>query len=166
MRKIAFAALGLLVVSSLLYAQQKSSVQLSKDYIDVLGARLRLGMTKADVEEKIVGAKATMKHEDEWFFEGTTLQFKEDRLNFADREWSDTGKSTTDAIFDLVTLLNSEGYSTCSMSTDTHPDPTMTSHRVWLHCGKKSVLILTGRLGDKVVELVSEQLGVFEARGK
>lgn len=166
MKRIAVVVLTLVVISSFLYAQQKSSAQLSKEYIDVLGSRLRLGMTKADVAEKLVGVKALFKEEDEWAFDGATIQFKNGRLNFADREWVTAGNTPVDALFGLVTSLNSEGLYVCNVFTDTRPDPAMTSQRVWLRCGNKAVLILKNRIGDKTYEDVYEQLGSLEAREK
>jgi hypothetical protein len=164
------ALLGLtfVVLLSSVYAQQKTpGVQLSKDYLDVLGARLRLGMPEADVAEKVVGAEVVQKTDDQWFFkDGTTIQFKNGMLNFADREWVSGNNTPVDALFGLVNSLNSEGYTQCSVSADTVSDPVGITQRVWLHCGNKSVLVLKSRFGDKSFEDVYEQLGSLESRPK
>jgi hypothetical protein len=174
MKPAMLVAVGLtfLALFASLHAQQKApTVQLSKDYLDVLGTRLRLGMTKADVAEKLVGVQAIHKDEDEWFFDGATIQFKNERVSFADRQWvsvpaggTSQGNTPVDALFGLVNSLNMEGYTACAVSADTISSPSLTTQRVWLHCGNKSALILKNRIGDKLFEDVYEQLGSLEMR--
>jgi hypothetical protein len=63
------------------FAQSQASLH-SRAEIEVAGHRLHLGMTKAQVAEKLAGAEITKIHEDEWMVGslekkelGPTLQF-------------------------------------------------------------------------------------------
>jgi hypothetical protein len=59
MKRIFLAVLSVALLSSLLYAQQKTSGRSSGAYLEVAGAKLQLGMTKATVAERFVGTQTT-----------------------------------------------------------------------------------------------------------
>ena len=107
MKKTALAVITLAILSSLLYAQKTASLQLSKAAIDVDGTKLRLGMSKGEVTDKLVGDEITKYHEDDWFVgppekDGPTLQFTNGRLSYADRNWVTYDNDTAEALFGAV----------------------------------------------------------------
>ena len=58
---------ALFALSSLVLSQRITQTPaLSKEYIDIMGVRLRLGMTKADVAEKFVGSNMRKAGYWEW----------------------------------------------------------------------------------------------------
>ena len=164
--------LGLLIVaglSSIVYAQKQT--RLSKATIDVAGINLQLGMTKAQVEEKLGGREITKIQQDEWMVGsekqlGPTLQFRNGLLNFADRYWSTTDNDIAEALFGAVTSLNQEGFSDCTIEAGVNASPDMTAHNIWIRCGEKGILITRHLMGAKSYNMVYEQLGVMHPWSK
>src|ERR1700680_3236280 len=75
----------------------ETALPVSKATIEVGGVVLRLGMTKAQVAEKLVGNEISKMPEDEWMLGslekkniGPTLQFTKGVLSYADREWANS----------------------------------------------------------------------------
>ncbi len=166
MKRTAAALLVLASVTSFLYAQTSPSAKLRKDYIDVFGTRLRIGMTKADVAEKLSGAEIIRVHEDSWLVgpekSTSSVQFKNGRLTFADRSWGTKNGDVAEELFGAVNSINSEGYSQCHVFADTRSFPEMTTQRVWMQCGNKSLLVLrTSYINGHTYNEVSEQLGTM-----
>ncbi len=149
----------------------QASQQLSKTAIKIEGATLRLGMTKAQVAEKLVGREITKINDDDWKI-GTIeelrtsgdlpeVQFTRGLLSYADREWTTAQNDTAEALFGVVSSLNDEGYSKCTVTADTHADTDMgvSWQRVWIFCGEKTVVVARQSSGGKSFSSVSEQLG-------
>jgi hypothetical protein len=154
--------LAALLAPLLMFAQQQPAGQLSKEYLDVDGARLRLGMSKSDVENKITGA--INRSSDKLWFIGSgdfasTLQFTSGRLTFASHSWSTNDNTPGEALWNAANSLTKEGYSQCSIFTDTTGDQTVTVQRLWINCGKKHLLVLRNTIGGKSFESVEEHLG-------
>src|SRR5271168_1261720 len=57
MKTTALALLTLVAVSTFLYAQTNAKPQFSQEYIDILGVRVRLGMTKLEIADKLGSQK-------------------------------------------------------------------------------------------------------------
>jgi hypothetical protein len=166
MKGTVLAVLTLATLSSLLYAQQKSSPQISNAALDVHGTKLRLGMTKGEVTDKLAGNEVTKDNEDNWSIApsgklGPALQFTNGRLSYADRYWVTYDNDIAEALFGAVNSLNQGGFSACTVTADTKTDPDMTLHRVWIRCGEKSILLVRDSLGGKSYNSVYEQLGVM-----
>jgi len=156
------------VLSSLVLAQQKKSGPLSKEFIEVAGVKLRIGMTKAEVADKLADVQNVTKlNEKTWLIDRKTetwpsgVQFKNGILVFADRGWRTKDTDAVQALFGVVSSLNREGYSDCSIATDTLTNPGEVNDRVWIHCGLKTVLVAHIQLGEKTFEEVIEQLGTM-----
>jgi len=153
------------------HAQTQPSQQLSKTAIEVGGAKLRLGMTRAQVAEKLVGREIKKIDDDDWMI-GTVeelrasgdlpeLQFTRGLLSYADRQWTTAQNDTAEALFGLVSSLSDEGFSKCTIAADTHAetDIGLGSQRVWIVCGEKTVLVARQSIGGKSFSSVSERLG-------
>jgi len=153
------------------HAQTETSQQLSKTAIEIGGAKLRLGMTKAQVAEKLVGHEVKKINDDDWMV-GTVeelragrdlpeVQFTRGLLSYADRQWTTVQNDTAEALFGVVTSLNDEGFSKCTVSADTHAetDIGLSAERVWILCGEKTVLVARQTIGGKSFTSVSERLG-------
>lgn len=176
MKRMFLASLTLAAVSSLLYAQQRPSQQVSKASIEIGGVTLHLGMTKADVAELFVGTQITKVSEELWTIgDSGTVRFKNQKLIFADRSWMGDGVDQVDALFGVIASLNRDGYSACRVLSETMsvpitdadtgrllPEASTSGKRLWIKCGEKSVLILKLQTGDHLHEDVSERLGDFE----
>jgi hypothetical protein len=164
MKKTALTALALIALCSILYAQQRSSPQLGKAAIDVHGTKLRLGMTKGEVTDKLAGNEITKDSEDNWNIArsgdlGPSLQFTNGRLSYADRYWVTYDNDIAEALFGAVNSLNQEGFSSCTVTADSKFDPGTTTQRVWILCGEKSILMIRRSLGGKSYNSVYERLG-------
>jgi hypothetical protein len=163
MKRIALVLLTFAAMSSILYAQQK---RLSKAAIEVRGTKLRLGMTKAEVTDKLAGTEVTKIHDNEWIAGslehlGPTLQFTDGSLTFADREWTTGYNDLGEALFGVVNSLNSEGFSSCSIRADTHSSPDIIAQRVWINCGEKTIVLIRRSMTGKTYTSVMEQLGTM-----
>jgi hypothetical protein len=171
MKILAVALLCTLSSGGTLYAQKGQPVQqLSKTAIEVGGAKLRLGMTKSQVAEKLVWHEITKINDEVWMLgteeemrhrELPELQFTSGLLTYADRQWTTVNNETAEALFGVVTSLNDEGLSRCSVTTDTHAetDLGLNSQRVWIICGEKTVVVARDTIGGKSFSSVSERLG-------
>ncbi|HMD98610.1 MAG TPA: hypothetical protein VKM93_14915 [Terriglobia bacterium] len=170
MKRTILTMLVLAVGSSFLYAQTRYSAKVSKGRIEVFGVRLQLGMTKADVIEKL-GSVRIVKVKDNFWLVGpedstSSLQFENGRLTFAGRSWGTKGGDVTgdiaEELFGAVTSMNDEGYSQCDVSTDTRSSPEMKTERVWLRCGDKSIVVVRSSYPNgHTYNEVSEALGVM-----
>jgi|SRR5215469_392424 len=161
-------ALLSIVTLTLTHAQKQSTQPLSRAALEVDGTMLHLGMTKAQVAEKLARArKITKLDEDDWFLgsidegqsPGPTLQFTRGLLSYVDREWPTHNNDIAESLFGVVTSLNDEGFSRCVVTTDTQALPLVTKQQVWINCGEKGVVILRSHMGEKFYNSVYEMLG-------
>jgi hypothetical protein len=164
MKRTALALLTIAVISSIVYAQQQTARKMSNAAIEVGGTKLHLGMTKAQVTEKLAGHEFTKVNEDEWMLGslkelGPTLQFTHGLLSYADRNWVTYDNDIVEALFGAVRTLNDEGFSVCTVTADDAVSPDLTSHRVWIDCGEKTVLVIRRSFGGKSYNSVDERLG-------
>jgi hypothetical protein len=149
-----------------LYAQREASSR-GKVEIEVAGHKLHLGMTKAQVTEKLTGAEITKIRNDEWMVGslekkefGPTLQFTNGVLSYAERFWTVSDNDTVEQLFGVVSSLNSEGVSRCCVTADTNDSPGISAKRVWIMCGDKSVLVIRRTIvGEHSYDAVYERLG-------
>jgi hypothetical protein len=92
----------------------------------------------------------------------SSVQFKNGRLSFADRSWGIKNGDTAEELFGAVNSINGEGYSQCNVFADTRSFPEMTTQRVWMKCGNKSIVVLrTSYTNGHTYNEVSEQLGTM-----
>jgi hypothetical protein len=166
MRKLALAILILPSLASLPYPRQSGSAEIGKAAIDVCGVKLRLGMTKGQVTDRLAGSEITKVNDDDWIVaasgkSGPLLRFRNGRLTFASRDWPTYDNDIGEALFGAVTALNQEGFSACTVTADIKADPTATLHRVLIACGEKSLLIVRANFSGsgKSYNTVDENLG-------
>jgi hypothetical protein len=170
MRKAAAViAFLLLAVAIRVHSQTRNAAQLSKDYIEIFGAKLQLGMTKVEVEGKLSGAEIIKTGENGWLV--TTgglfaLHFENGRLSFAERTWHGKDNDIFDALYGAVTYFNNDGHSLCTVFADTVPDPQNSFERVWIRCGDKSILLTKTTIQGQTVEDVDEHLGMLNRDSK
>jgi hypothetical protein len=166
MRKFA-AFLIALSFSSVMYAQKKDPPHWGSANMEVAGSKLHLGMTKAEVTERLAGSPFKKIDENFWVMgtekhDGPALQFTNGRLAFVSRNWVTYDNDITEALFGAVTSLNGEGFSACKVTADTKTDPTVTSQRVWIDCGEKTILIVRSTfVGGNTYCTVDEHLGAI-----
>jgi len=146
----------LVAVSTVIYAQNAQQIAT----IEINGAKLRLGMTKGEVAEKLAGANLHKITEDSWVIGdiSPSMQFTAGRLTFADRTWSQT-EALAEPLYGVVSAFNEQGYTRCDISADTRVTPQNTALRTWITCGEKRILIVHVIMNGKSYDWVSEQLG-------
>ena len=164
MKRTAVIVLTIVGLCSILSAQQKTSPQWGRAALEIAGTKLRLGMTKGEVTEKMAGTEIYKINENNWVVGkleniGPSLQFKNGRLNYADRYWVTYDNDIAEALFGAVNSLNNEGFSACTVTADTRPSPDQTAQRVWIACGEKTVLLVRRSFGGKSYNSVYELLG-------
>jgi hypothetical protein len=164
MNRTSLVALTLTVLSPLLFSRQLKAQQVSKADIEIGGTRLRLGMTKADVAEKLTGVPITKDKEDFWLIGAEksisqSLQFTNGRLSYASRYWPTFDNDILEAFYGAVTHLNNEGFSTCKVNADSKLEPDEKLQRVWIRCGEKTILLARNSFGGKTYNTVDEMLG-------
>ena len=159
------ALIYLVLVSSLLVAQTTTHGN-PKAIIEVGGTELHLGMTQAQVAAKLFGDEITKIKDDEWMLGslskghmGPTLQFTNGVLSYAEREWTTSENDVGEALFGVISYLNTQGFSSCIVTADTKPSPDLTAQRVWISCGVKTVLLIRYSIGGHSYNSVEEQLG-------
>jgi hypothetical protein len=139
----------------------KTLAQVNSPSIEVAGVKLHLGMATAQIEEKLSGARIVKVKDDSWLIGDAenVLQFTHGLLSFAGRSWVTNENDISKAFFGSVSTLNKEGYSRCTVTADTVPDPTTTRERVYIDCGEKGIQVVRMTVNSKVHNLVMEQLG-------
>ena len=166
MRKIACCLL-MLTLSSVIHAQKKDPPQWGSAGMDVAGAKLHLGMTPSEVAQRLSGTAYRKESDRFWIVGenpnqfGPVMQFTDGRLNFVSRNWGTTDNDIAEALFGVITSLNSEGFSLCKVSADVKADPSSSAHRVWIACGEKTVLVHRMTISGKTYNTVDEQLGAM-----
>lgn len=103
--------LSLVAISSILHAQTNANPQLSQEYIDVLGVRVRLGMTKLDIADKLGSQKRNDGSENFWLFGEkrpwpSSVEFKDGRVIYASESWIGSDGDVARALFGAVNTLN------------------------------------------------------------
>jgi hypothetical protein len=172
MRKIVLVVLAFIATVWPLYSQTTEQSQFSKDSIEISHSKLRLGMTKAEVADKLSDAQIDQKKENQWLLhDGSLIQFENGKLSYASREWALETNDPVDALFRIVSRFNQEGIKACSVIADSLPDPNepdpnqsdpkmrITVERVRIKCGDKSILII------KVTDNGIPSTGVWETIG-
>lgn len=168
MRKMVLAVLMLLVTVGPLPSQTATQSQLSNDSIEIFHAKLRLGMTEAEVAEKLSGAEIARGPGSVWIVQqnGSVIQFENGKLVFATRWWSNENNDIADALFGVVSYFNNEGVRACSVLADSFPEPNLsdekmriTGHWVRITCGDKTIVISKETMNGQNFSSVTEALG-------
>ena len=140
--------------------------QAGNSYIEISGVRLRLGMTKAQVSEKLVGNTIKKIDEDFWGI-GTeelapeVIQFTNGRLTYAERDWRSNTNDIYEGLFGAVTTLNNQGFKRCHVETKTVASPGDSAKYIWIDCGEKAISVIRDTISGKSYNLVHETLGDY-----
>jgi hypothetical protein len=156
---------ALVTISSFVYAQSDPKPQLSQEYVDILGVRVRLGMTKLDIADKLGSQRMSDgSTENFWLFGEkrpwpSSIEFKNGTVIYAAESWVGSDGDVARALFGAVSSLTHQGYAACEVSSDTQTTPSITAERVWIGCGKKSILVQRMQDGKNTYRQVFERLG-------
>jgi hypothetical protein len=139
--------------------------------LEVAGIKLHLGMTKAEVIQKLAGKQFQKMNEDNWQVGpensgGPLIQFTNGKLNFTERYWATPENDTGEALFGAVNSLNRDGFRSCEVTAGVNSSPDSTAHNVWISCGEKSVVVSRLTMYGKTYTMVYEQLGYQHDIGK
>src|SRR6266849_6871279 len=142
-----------------------AAAQTPKVYIAVAEAKLRLGMSKAAVSKALEGHKIVGQDSDYWLIDlgdpvAVTVQFTNGRVDVVTKEWPIKQGDVAGAIFGLVSSLQREAHLagpalSCIVATDTLTNPSVTTQRVWAHCGPKVVMIARFDTGGTISQGVA-----------
>jgi hypothetical protein len=158
MKITALAVLILAAISSFVYAQSYPKPQLSQEYIDVLGDRVRLGMTKLDIADKLGSQKVNDGSTENFWLFGEKRPWPSSII-YAAESWDRSDGDVVRALIGAVNTLNRQGFAACEIATDTQHTPSLTAERVWIVCGKKSILVQRMQDGKDTYQQVFEKLG-------
>ena len=168
MKRTYIATVIVASVASVLFAQTDVKPQSSQEYIYVLGVKVRLGMTKEEISEKLGSQRLRDERsqtQDFWLFGEkrewpSSIEFKDGKVIYASESWIGPDRDVAKALFGAVTSLNKQGYSTCQIFTDTEStSSSLTAERVWINCGKKSILVQRMQDAKSTYQQVFERLG-------
>lgn len=176
MKRTPLVVLTLASVASVLHSQPQTTGKPSNASIEVAGVKLQLGMTKPTVAERLVGTQTTKVDENSWIVENAgVVRFKNGRLVYANRSWMGDGRDQIDAVFKAVDSVNRQGLRVCRVSADTPLGGTssqakdgedrnlgISSERVLINCGERTILIVKTKLPTEQNVDVSEAIGVWE----
>jgi hypothetical protein len=104
-------------------------------------------MTKLDIADKLGSQKMSDgSTENFWLFGDkrpwpSSIEFKDGRVIYAAESWIGSDGDAARALFGAVSSLTKQGYANCEISSDTQTTPSLTAERVWIVCGKKSILV-------------------------
>ena len=90
-----------------------------------------------------------------------SVQFSRGKLVFADREWISEDKSDLEAVLGALQVLAQHRTATCTVEHAPLTTPEQNANRIFVSCGKRSILILKGSLDGKPVSSISEGIGSF-----
>ena len=100
---------GIILFPLIVAGLAETSPHVSKANVDVVGHKLHLGMTKAQVMEQLAGTEITKIDENEWMVGsldkkeiGPALQFTNGLLSYAERFWTVSDNDTVEQLFGVV----------------------------------------------------------------
>ncbi len=146
------------------YAGAESQKQVS---LDLGSITVWLGMPKEVARKKIADAHYKISYEDAYsMIIGSgdyQVGFKAGRLCFASRSWLRMDK--IDAVIGALGAAAGDGEgSTCIVSHQPTSDPMHSTNRIFVQCGKRSVLIMKVKFnGNDETDEVSERIGELPA---
>lgn len=82
-----------------------------------------------------------------WVLNGDTVydvRFTAGRLSFADRSWAGKNIDSIEAVIGALTTLAQYGGTPCDVTHDRSVQPSASFDRIFIRCGKRSVLIMKG----------------------
>lgn len=98
-----------------------------------------------------------------------SVWFKGGKVICAEREWYSSGRDEMDAVLGALAAMASHGGSSCSVMHDTSKEPDHSAERILIECGRRSVLLMKGKI-DVTKELDPSQqmklVDVFERIGQ
>jgi len=142
MKKLTLPLAALCLVGAAISARP----QHPKAELQVAGVMLHLGMTKAEVTNKLAGQQYWKVNDDNWVVSspndiGPSIQFTDGRLNFTERFWATNENDTGMALFGAVSSLNKDGFHTCEVRAGVNTSPDLTAHNVWIGAPNREVSI-------------------------
>jgi hypothetical protein len=164
MKTMAMALLAVISFGSDAHAQgQNAPLAKPAARIEVQGALLHLGITKAEVERDLGKSKVNIlkERENTWKIGNEyVLQFTKGALSYIRRSWVTADGDAGEALFGAVGSLNRDGLSQCAVTAENVPSHVTLRERVHIDCGPKTVdFIRLTMPKEKIQVLVLEQIG-------
>ena len=134
------------------------------NYIEISGQRLHLGMTKAQVSEKLAGKTVQIMKDDLWtigvnFPPEAEIQFTNGKLTYAEREWPSASNDLFESLYGAISTLNEQGFKGCVVTSYASNDPGLILKNIWVDCAGKSVSINRVTLRGNTYTFIQESLG-------
>ena len=132
--------------------------------LDLGSVTVWLGMPQQEVLSKFeaAGYRVQPVNETTMVLNGERVydvKFTAGRLSYADRDWIGRDVKAFDAVIGALGALAQYGGSPCRVSHDPIAEPGHSADRIFISCGKRSVLIIKGKLeGNDTVD-VYERIG-------
>jgi len=149
-------------------AQYSQSAKIHTEVsIEVAGETLRLGMTKPQVAEKLIGRQVKKVGDDNWEIVHSEdwLQFTNGLLSYAERHWTDSSSENTergiagDLFYAVQSLNQNDRKSQCTITTGMDDSPSLTKKWVKINCGQKNIIVFKRTFGGHTYDSVEEQIG-------
>lgn len=132
----------------------QAALEKSRVSIDLGSVTVWLGMPQADAllrlqsaGYQVLGDSAIRAVKDE-YNNAYAIKFKDGQVIFASRMWLRPGNSEMDAILGALTELTLHGSASCSVDQSPVNVPGISSVRVIIHCGDRSVALTKTRFGS------------------
>jgi hypothetical protein len=170
------------VVLTLLSVCALSGAQQQPPSLQIGLVRVRLGMSKIELQNEISGTaegEAAVHHtgdelgsnvfvmtENMWNV-GTPrgdshageVIFRNGRVVYAEREWLLKDSDAIDAILGAIDSFQQQGLRACVISRDTLPDPAAAYERAWIDCGARRLLITKAKVKGQEFRSITESIG-------
>ncbi len=162
MKRCVFA---LTLLASVAFAQQGTHVAL-----ELGSATVWLGMDKTAAQKAIEAAGIEFPEPDS---DGSviavdtrakriySLQFFRNKLVYADRNWDRRDGDRLPSVIEALTSLVDQGATNCKLEHAPITKPDMKMDRVFIECGERSVLLVTGGSKDISADSITERIGSF-----
>jgi hypothetical protein len=87
--------------------------------------------------------------------------FTNGKLTYADREWLSKDHNDVDAILGAFEALSSHSAASCKIQHTPMSEPDQKANRIFVDCGERGILIMSGSYQGTSVRSVTERIGHF-----
>lgn len=149
------------------FSQEQAQSTGEKVELDLGAVTVWLGMPQQEAFSKFATAgykvqAASSSDDPTWVLNGDhayEVRFSSGRLSFADRSWAGKNVDSIEAVIGALGTLAQHSGSPCDVSHDPIVQPGNSSDRVFVSCGKRSVLIMKGKFNGHEIVDVYERIG-------
>lgn len=165
------ATLASVFLCAVPFAQNlKPTKPISSLTIQVAGETLRLGMTRAQVAEKLLGTQVEKLDDDNWRISRTDefMHFAGGLLSFVERHWTNETTENTnrdiagDLFYAVQSLNQNDRLSHCTITTGMDDSQSLTKKWVSINCGQKEIVVFKRTFSGHTYDSVEERLGELQ----